>query len=184
MKKFGVLLLVILLSIAVAGIYGVLHDQVTYTICPEYYTKFKFIQFGITDEDLAVGLPGKRQMVAVVGFLATWWTGLIIGVGLGLTGFIIPGPGAMLRACSKAILLTLVIAVATGLVGFFYGRFWLASTGVDWWLPEHLVHKNDFITVGSIHNFSYLGGLLGLVAGITYLVRHNHRLRQDRLASG
>jgi len=41
---------------------------------------------------------------------------------------------------------------------------------VNWWLPENLVDRKAFITVGSIHNFSYLGGLLGIIAGIIYLV--------------
>lgn len=32
-----------------AGLYGVLHDQVTYTISPEYFTKLKFEQFAYAD---------------------------------------------------------------------------------------------------------------------------------------
>ncbi|HWK03759.1 MAG TPA: hypothetical protein VNS58_09010 [Puia sp.] len=71
----------------------------------------------------------------------------------------------------------IVVAIGTGVVGFFHGRFYLARTGVDSWLPEHLVHKADFITVGSIHNFSYLGGGLGLIVGIVYLVRVNWKIR-------
>ena len=28
-----------------AGVYGIFHDQVTYAISPEYFTKLKFDQF-------------------------------------------------------------------------------------------------------------------------------------------
>ncbi|WP_321516153.1 hypothetical protein [Marinifilum fragile] len=47
MKKFLTLLLLILIASMLGGVYGMLHDQITYTISEEYYTKFKFIQFGI-----------------------------------------------------------------------------------------------------------------------------------------
>ncbi|HWK03760.1 MAG TPA: hypothetical protein VNS58_09015 [Puia sp.] len=98
MKKFSLFLLTILLSILVAGLYGILHDQVTYTICPEYYTKFKFIQFGLADETTALLQPSPRQLVAIIGFLATWWTGIFIGIGLGLTALIFKEATAMFRA--------------------------------------------------------------------------------------
>jgi hypothetical protein len=171
MKKIGVLIATLLLTMLIAGCYGILHDQVTYTISREYFTKFKFIQFGLADEDLAPELPEPRQAVAIVGFLATWWTGVFIGLGLGLTGLAFPTPGSMFRAIMGATGVTLLVTLLSGIIGGIYGRCYLARHGVDWWLPEHLEHKRDFITVGSIHNFSYLGGLLGLIAGIIYLIR-------------
>ena len=57
----------------VAGIYGVLHDQLTYSISPEYFTNLKFKQFHYADFGL-----GDRVFVSCIGFLATWWVGLII----------------------------------------------------------------------------------------------------------
>jgi hypothetical protein len=77
----------------------------------------------------------------------------------------------MRKAIQKGIVVIFCFAVAAGILGFLYGRCVLTTTGVDWWLPDNLIDKNAFITVGSIHNFSYLGGLIGLVAGIYYLVR-------------
>lgn len=49
MKKFLILILIILIAPIIGGLYGILHDQLTYTISPEYYTKFKFYQFGLMD---------------------------------------------------------------------------------------------------------------------------------------
>jgi hypothetical protein len=57
-----------------AGIYGVVHDQATYSISPEYFTRLKFAQFHYAD----FGLPA-RVLVAEIGFLATWWVGFIAG---------------------------------------------------------------------------------------------------------
>lgn len=175
MRKFAVLSATIFISILLAGIYGILHDQVTYTLAPEYYTKFKFDQFGLEPQ----WFGGQRQTVAVIGFLATWWTGMFIGVVLGFTALIYKDHTAMRKALQKAVAVTFCFAVATGVLGFFYGRYVLTKTGVDWWLPGNLMDRNAYITVGSIHNFSYLGGLLGLVAGVCYLLVQNKQQRQQ-----
>ena len=58
----------------VAAIYGIVHDQITYSISPEYFTRLKCIQFHYAN----FGLP-HRVFVAEVGVLATWWVGLIAG---------------------------------------------------------------------------------------------------------
>lgn len=47
MNKLKVFLLIIILPTIIAGFYGILHDQLTYTISSEYFTKFKFYQFGL-----------------------------------------------------------------------------------------------------------------------------------------
>jgi hypothetical protein len=54
-------------------------------------------------------------------------------------------------------------------------------TGVSWWLPSNLVDKPAYITVGSIHNFSYIGGVVGLVAGIIFLMIKYVRLRNREM---
>jgi len=36
--------------------------------------------------------------------------------------------------------------------------------------PEGLTDQVSFARAGTMHNFSYLGGLIGIVTGITYLV--------------
>jgi len=165
MKKFGILVLTIIITPVIAGIYGILHDQLTYSISSEYFTKFKFIQFHI-----ALALP-YRIGVIMVGWSATWWTGIFIGIGHGLTGLIHKDHRTMIKMVSKAILITLTVTFLTGLIGLAYGALFLAKVGVDWRLPVNLVDKESFIAVGSMHNFSYLGGLFGLVAGIIYQIR-------------
>src|SRR6202521_2478913 len=53
-----------------SGLYGILHDQATYSISHEYFTRLKFLQFHYAN----IGLP-PRVFVAEIGFLATWWVG-------------------------------------------------------------------------------------------------------------
>lgn len=75
MLKFLNFFLIIIFSILVAGIYGIIHDQITYSISNDYFTLFKFQQFGISKSPLNI-----RAKVAIIGFLATWWVGLFLGI--------------------------------------------------------------------------------------------------------
>ena len=175
MKKFLTLILIIAIAPIIGGLYGILHDQLTYTISPEYYTKFKFYQFGLMDMGNEAIFPNPRIEVSAVGFMATWWMGLPIGLILGLVGLIHKDHRQMLKVTMKAVLITVIVAFVTGLIGLAYGKLFLADKGVDWWLPENLIDTENFISVGSMHNFSYLGGLFGLIAGIIYSIKQKKK---------
>lgn len=177
MKNVLLLIGVVVISCFVAAIYGILHDQLTYTISHEYYTKFKFYQFGIKTLQVDYEPPEVRLWVALVGVLATWWMGIPIGLILGLVGFVHKGNRRMFQVVMKAILITVVVAFITGLIGLAYGKLYLSKTDVDWWLPENLIDKKSFITVGSMHNFSYLGGLIGMITGIAYILKQKSEIQ-------
>ena len=175
MRKLLTLIFIIGFTPIIGGIYGIIHDQLTYSISPEYYTKFKFYQFGLMDLGNEAIFPHPRIEVSAVGFMATWWMGLPIGLILGLVGLIHKDSRQMLRVTLRAIIVTVMVAFATGLLGLTYGMLYLAETGVTWWLPENLIDTKNFIAVGSMHNFSYLGGLAGLIAGAIYSVRQKRK---------
>jgi hypothetical protein len=185
--KFLTLIILIIISCLMAGVYGILHDQLTYTISPEYYTKFKFLQFGLIDVGSEAILPNPRLQVSVVGFLATWWMGLPVGIFLGLTGLLHDGWKNMFKVTLQAYLITITIAFITGLVGLAYGVIFLTekprSHFANWFIPENLVDFKNFITVGSMHNFSYIGGLTGLIGGLLYSVVKQMKLRAIKLQS-
>lgn len=147
----------------IAGAYGILHDQVTYSLGPEYFTAFKFAQFGWAD----LGLP-VRWFVAEIGFLASWWVGLFAGWFLArclvaqvepeevthrvVRGFWFIAVGAVLGTASGWCfgLVTTIDMDHSGIADF------AASIGV-----QNFV---GFTRVAYIHNGTYLGGLAGLVA--------------------
>jgi hypothetical protein len=181
MRKLIVFIAVIFLAIITAGVYGILHDQVTYTISNEYYTKFKFYQFDLMDEGMKA-LPNPRLAVAAVGFMATWWTGFIIGTVIGITSMIFPGHEAMRRAALKAIGLTLLVTIKAALIGFLYGWLYLSHTNIAWVAPN-VIDTRNFIIVGTIHNFSYLGGAIGLLISVVYLIKQRKLYGQRQLAA-
>jgi hypothetical protein len=175
-RKFGLFWKTIFLTIIFAGLFGILHDQLTFTVSEEYFTKFKFRQFnfGIVDED------DERMMVAMVGFYATWWVGAIIGLVLAAVGYIYTTYENMRTAINTALVIVFAITVFFSFAGYFWGRFYLVNKGVDWWLPEDLLDRDNFIIVGSIHNFSYIGGAVGLLLAIVYMFRNKNILVRQR----
>jgi hypothetical protein len=179
MKKSLTFLLLVLVACLLAGLYGVVHDQLTYSISPEYYTKFKFYQFGLKDGGDEAIFSNPRIEVSIVGLLATWWMGIPIGLVLGLVGLIHKDWRTMFFTTSKAFVLTIVIAFATGLMGLAYGQLFLTQKAKtefqNWYIPDNLIDFENFIKVGSMHNFSYLGGLFGLIGGLLFTIRQKRR---------
>lgn len=167
--KICIYILLVIIAVILGAIYGVLHDLLTYSISNEYYTKFKFIQFGIN----LVSAPDYLGVIEV-GIRATWWMGLFIGLILGLIGFIQKDHKKMFKYSFQAFVLTVVVAFATGLVGLIYGYILLAGKApshfIGWFIPEGLQNFRNFIAVGSMHNFSYLGGCIGLIVGIIWQI--------------
>ena len=158
MRKSGVFSATIFLSVVLAGVYGILHDQVTGSISEEYFTRLKFLQFRLNP-----GIP-FRTGVSLIGFYATWWTG-------GLIGFLLyPDHIRMRKALNRSLLIVFTTTILFSISGFLYGKFYLASHGVSWWMPAGLQDKTAYIITGSIHNFSYAGGLCGLLLAVTYLL--------------
>lgn len=95
---------------------------------------------------------------------------MIIGIILGLIGIIHKNGKMMFKTTMKAFILTTIIALLTGITGLIYGNLFLTKNRPNWYLPENLIDFDKFIMVGSMHNFSYLGSLIGLIIGIIYSI--------------
>ena len=164
MKKVIVFIVILVFTPLICGIYGILHDQFTYTISPEYYTKFKFIQF-----QTAEAIP-NRLVVSIVGFMATWWVGIPLGIVLALTGLIHKDWREMLKIYLKSIIRIIPVAFLVGLIGLFYGWGFHKESDLHWFFPDNLIDTKQFMMVGSMHNFSYVGGVIGLIVGVIYQI--------------
>ena len=173
MRKFLLLISTILLSVLLAGIFGIIHDLITFSISPEYFTKFKFIQFRIAPA-LPYGLAA-----AIVGFMATWWTGLVIGIILGITGLLFKDYKRMRKEVLKAIGFVFCITISISLLGFVSGKFYFFNNPPEfYYYPSNLIDKKNYIIAGTIHNASYLGGFVGLIAAMLYLIFKYRKVRK------
>ncbi|MCO6164060.1 hypothetical protein [Flavobacterium sp. NRK F7] len=167
MRKVLNFFLIIFYSIFIAGLYGILHDQITYSISNEYYTLFKFEQFGINNWNLS----NERLKVGIIGYLATWWVGLILGVIYAIIS-LFHDSKKTLKITLNSIFLNIGITFIFGILGFIYGFLFLNAEKINWYIPEQTENIQSFINVGSIHNFGYIGGFVGLIFGIYFMNRN------------
>ena len=162
------------LGAILAGIYGVVHDQLTYSISAEYFTRFKFVDFHYAD----FGLP-RRVFVAEIGFLATWWVGFFSAWFIAR----VTVPAFSGRVAFRYSAGAFLIVLAGGLLGAAVGYVFGVLHGPDYSAWEaftsacKLTDVPSFVRVAYIHNAGYSGGLVGLVAAIIYVVRLRAKTR-------
>ena len=148
-------------AVIAAGFFGIVHDEVSYTVSSEYFTKCKFIQFHLLDTEIP-----ERIRAAAVGFRASWWMGLPIGLLVGVGGFLERSPARMRRTLGWSIILVLGFTMAFALCGLCYGM--LRTAHVDlasyegWFIPRDLHDPRAFLRAGYMHNAAYLGGVLSI----------------------
>jgi hypothetical protein len=178
---FPKMLGVALIGALIAGCYGVIHDQITYSISEEYFAKMKFEQFGYAD----FGFP-VRIFVGEIGFLATWWVGFFAGWFLARIAFPVWPAHLAFRKSVSAFSIILISALVAGIIAYVLGIN--HSGDYSFWLPlcEELGISDvpAFVRVAYIHNASYIGGLLGLILAIVYLLRQKSwQLRADETSA-
>ena len=144
----------LLALIALAALYGALHDQVSYGLGPDYFTCLKFPQFGLLDTALA---PHWRA--ARVGLQAGAVAGLPLGLALLWLARGRPAGDRYLWRGSAAVLLG---ALGCALLGLGLG--WLAlDLGSVLRVPDCVQDRGGFLLAARMHDGSYLGALLGLL---------------------
>jgi hypothetical protein len=114
--------------------------------------------------------PQKLLAVAMVGALATWWVGLLMAIVLGVVGLQIKDHQQRTKKIITAFIIELSITFIAGLIGLVFGQYFLNTQNTNWYMPDNLVNRNNFIAVGSMHNFGYIGAAVGLVVGVVYLM--------------
>jgi hypothetical protein len=166
--KIIILIASIVVAVIVAALFGVLHDQVTFSIAPEYYTLLKFRQFDVAP------LPGApeyamRWAVALVGVYATWWVGLFLGTVLGLLGLTQRSAASMARVMQVSLSIVVVSAIGFAVLGY---ALWPQFRALELIaaVPLAVQDPDAFTRVGVIHSFSYLGGAAGALIAIVYAV--------------
>lgn len=150
---------IVLLSIAAAVVYGVLHDQVTARICIEYFTLGHPPVFG-TESPTLLGFGW--------GIIATWWLGLILCVPLALTARGGRRPVFPTRRLVRPLLALLVCmactAIVAGTIGFLAAKAGLVvlfdplASRVP--ADRHVAFLTDLWAHSASYGSGFLGGLV------------------------
>jgi hypothetical protein len=159
-------LAIIALCILAAVVYGIVHDQITARVCVEYFTIGHPPVFG-TDDPTLLGLGW--------GVIATWWVGLILGIGLAIAARAGSRPKSSVASLVRPVLTLMAVmaacALAAGIAGWAFaenGTLSLAS--INPWLAQRIPPDRQarFLADGAAHEASYF---VGFVGGIIVMVR-------------
>jgi hypothetical protein len=150
-------LVIIGMSVLGAVLYGILHDQVTARICPEYFT------VGHVD----VGLRDPTLLGLFWGIVATWWAGLIVGIPLAFAARFGKRrkvePRELVRRIGGLLLVMgLCAAVAGGLGYLALTRGWV-TVEAGLLPPLEPSQKVPFVVDLCIHETSYFVGFAGAI---------------------
>ncbi|WP_206107626.1 SLOG cluster 4 domain-containing protein [Paludisphaera rhizosphaerae] len=153
---------IVLMCVAAAVCYGIVHDQVTARVCVEYFTVGHPPVFG-TDDPTLLGLGW--------GVIATWWAGLLVGIPLALVARAGSRPrrtvGSLVRPVAGLLAVMAVCAFAAGVVGWL-----LASAGlvvlvgpIAQELPaeRHVPFLADLWAHSASYFFGFAGGVVVMV---------------------
>jgi hypothetical protein len=177
MAKATLLPVLLVAGCLISGLYGMLHNQISYTVAPEYFHAFKFDQFAIPN-----GLH-NRIGASIVGWQASWWMGLIIGAPVLFVGLMMPDAKAYLSRILIAFAVVAATALVVGLGALAHASSSITASDLpDYWYPDGVTDRVAFARAGTMHDFSYLGGFLGIITASLYLVVE--RIRLTRRYSG
>jgi hypothetical protein len=175
MAKLALFPLLLAAGCVIAGQYGAVHDQISYSVSPDYFHSFKFRQFDVPAE------YHNRLGAAIVGWHATWWMGLLIGIPILIVALILPGWRAYLTQSLIAYAVVAATALVVGLAALAYASATITVAILpDYWYPQGDIDRVAFARVGTMHNFSYLGGFVGIVTASIYLIWARQRLTRRR----
>lgn len=168
---------IVLLGLAAAVGYGVLHDQVTVRVCLEYFT---------IGHPRVFDTESPTLLALGWGVIATWWVGLPLGLLLAAFARLGPEPKLTARELlpSVGVLLAVMgaLALLAGIAGYVaavQGKVRLVgSLAAEVPRDRHAVFLADLWA----HSASYASGALGgLVLGVVALGRRLRR-RRGRIA--
>jgi hypothetical protein len=116
--------LIVLLCVAAAVTYGIVHDQITARVCVEYFTIGHPPMIGTEDPTL-LGLGW--------GIIATWWVGALLGVPLAIVARAGSRPKRSAASLVRPLLWLMAVAAATAL---------LAGIGASWGCAPGRSHRH------------------------------------------
>ncbi len=156
-----------LIAPLLAALYGFIHDQITYSICPEFFQKIRF-------EDYP-GLPEMwhdRTKAGMIGVLNSWKVGIPLGV-------ILTAVSTIHKKLDRILSYTLTtygITIIITFISVMFGLFTSESLPSIWTPLEGIEDQLGLYKVMNMNNFAYMGGVIGMFLGLIY---HLFRYKLD-----
>lgn len=173
-----------LFAVAAAAIpYGVVNDLITAAISWEYFYYGKGLR-DVLGPEIPPAELALRWEAAKMGMKATWSAGLVVGVAFLLANNPRKNrPQLPYRRLIKLILLPLVAAVVCSTLGAwagYAGVFTGLSRDFERLAATDLLRPRHFMCVWGVHLGAYMGGAVGLLAGVWAIVRRRAKVALSR----
>jgi hypothetical protein len=154
---------IILMCILAAVVYGIVHDLVTAHVCVEYFTVGHPPVFATADPLLlAFGW----------GVIATWWVGLILGIGLAVAARMGSRPPRTVRSLARPVMTVMVVsagcALVMGIAGFVLAEEGMVCLKGPMAIAIPAGKHSRFLVDLWAHSTSYA---VGFVGGLVAMVR-------------
>jgi hypothetical protein len=166
MRIFIYLSLVIIAPL-LAAVFGFIHDQITYSICPEFFQKIRFDNY----PDLPEGWH-DRTKAGMIGVLNSWKIGIPLGLLLTAVATIHKKLERILSYTLTTYGMTIIITFISVMVGLFTSE----ALPKNWTPLEGINDQLGLYKVMNMNNFAYMGGVIGMFLGLTY---HLFRYKRD-----
>ena len=115
---FFKIILIIVLSIVIASLFGAIHNQISYSVSSEFFKDFLFGNFGVYNWEI----DNERIAASLVGILGSYWVGLILGIIYSII-FLFLNTENNFRNILNAILINIAFAFSGSFVGYIIGNF-------------------------------------------------------------
>lgn len=165
MQKAPFIPLLFIIACIISGTYGALHNQISYSVSPDYFHQYKFIQFNIDP------LLHNRIGASVVGWIASWWMGIIIGLFLISIGYIVTDAKTFFNAVVKSFGIVTFTVFSVGIIALLISLFVVTpdNAGQIYKYDRVINDAVSFRRAGTMHSFSYIGGFMGIISGCIFL---------------
>ena len=165
-RKFLISILIIFSSTIIASIFGIIHNQVSYSISHEFFEDFLFGNFGTNK----LYITDKRIEASLVGIIGTYWVGLILGIIYALLYLFLKNPNK-LKSVFAVIFSNIGFAILGSIVGFVVTEFFVSWENAGIFIDFGIQQPQNYVQAAYMNTGSYYGGFIGLIFGIIYLLK-------------
>ncbi|WP_131725336.1 hypothetical protein [Chryseobacterium sp. Leaf180] len=165
-RTFFTFILIIFSSTIIASIFGIINNQISYTISNEFFEYYLFGNFGTNN----LNISNKRIEASIVGIIGTYWVGLIIGFIYAII-FLFLKHSKKLENIYLTILINIAFAILGSLIGFLIANFLIGWENSGVFIDFGIQHPQNYVNAAYMNSGSYYGGFIGLIFGIIYLLK-------------
>lgn len=167
--------LIIIATTLIAIIFGVFHNQISYSISNELFEKYFFFQFGTSEWNI----NNPRINASIVGFLGTYWLSFYFGIIYSIIFLFLKTPNN-LKYIFKSIGINFSITLIGSFLGYLIAILFFDIENVPFKIEIDIINTRNYINAMFMHSGAYYGSYFGIVISIIYLINKNKKVIKIR----